>query len=91
MLSAPKLLLLALVIAGVFVFFRRADNKAKQAEQKRQEEEKQSQKALEMKQDPVCNAFVEETTNHKVKLYDSIYYFCSEDCKNKFIEQHKGS
>ncbi len=88
MFSLPKLLILALVIFAVYAFYKKADAKKKEAEQKRKEEEK-AQKALEMKQDPICKSFVDEDTDHKVKLYNDVYYFCSEDCKNKFIDQHK--
>jgi len=45
--------------------------------------------ALEMKQDPICGSYVEEITDHKVKLYDDIYYFCSDECKQKFVNSKK--
>lgn len=77
-----KVLLLLAVIAGIVFFFKIKDKKSI---------EKQSDEllnAVEMKQDSVCGSFVEDTTKHKVKLNDKIYYFCSEECKNKFIEEH---
>ncbi len=77
-----KVLLLLAVVAGIVFFFKIKDKKSI---------EKQSDEllnAVEMKQDSVCGSFVEDTTKHKVKLNDKIYYFCSEECKNKFIEEH---
>ena len=77
-----KVLLLLAVVAGIVFFFKIKDKKSI---------EKQSDElvnAVEMKQDSVCGSFVEDTTTHKVKLNDKIYYFCSEECKNKFIEEH---
>lgn len=77
-----KVLLLLAVVAGIVFFFKIKDKKSI---------EKQSDEllnAVEMKQDSVYGSFVEDTTKHKVKLNDKIYYFCSEECKNKFIEEH---
>ena len=77
-----KVLLLLAVVAGIVFFFKIKDKKSI---------EKQSDEllnAVEMKQDSVCGSFVEDTTKHKVKLNNKIYYFCSEECKNKFIEEH---
>ncbi len=77
-----KVLLFLAVVAGIVFFFKIKDKKSI---------EKQSDElvnAVEMKQDSVCGSFVEDTTKHKVKLNDKIYYFCSEECKNKFIEEH---
>lgn len=77
-----KVLLLLAVVVGIVFFFKIKDKKSI---------EKQSDEllnAVEMKQDSVCGSFVEDTTKHKVKLNDKIYYFCSEECKNKFIEEH---
>lgn len=77
-----KVLLLLAVVAGIVFFFKIKDKKSI---------EKQSDElvnAVEMKQDSVCGSFVEDTTKYKVKLNNKIYYFCSEECKNKFIEEH---
>ena len=70
-------LLIIVVVLTVFKRFSKQDSEKKKAEES----------ALEMKQDPVCGTFIDETTRHKVKYYEKIYYFCSEDCKQKFIEQ----
>lgn len=45
--------------------------------------------AVDLVKDPICETFVEKDTDYKVKLYDRIYYFCSEECRQKFIEQKK--
>ncbi|MCX8084091.1 MAG: YHS domain-containing protein [Calditerrivibrio sp.] len=44
---------------------------------------------VELVKDPTCGTFVEKTSNIKVKYYDNLYYFCSEDCRQKFIEKMK--
>lgn len=78
-----KIFVLIAVVAIALFFFK----KRKTAEPV--ETKKEAEKAVEMRQDPVCGSYVEETTQYKVKYYDKIYYFCSEECKNKFIEQKK--
>ncbi len=55
----------------------------------KQQEKNNSNKPVEMIQDPVCGTYVEEITDYKVKYYDKIYYFCSDKCKQSFIEQKK--
>ncbi len=77
-----KVLLLVALVAGIVVFFKIKDKKSI---------EKQSDEfvnAVEMKQDSICGSFVEDTTKYKVRLHDKLYCFCSEECKNKFIEKH---
>ena len=80
-----KIFVLALILAAVYFFFKIKDKK--QDEQKYADDNEEV-KAVEMKQDAVCGSYVEETTKYKVRLHDKIYYFCSEECKNKFIEEH---
>lgn len=80
-----KFLVPLLIITLVIVFFRRK----KTDEKEKLNETKETANAVEMRQDPVCSSYVEETTKYKVKYYDKIFYFCSEECKNKFIEQKK--
>lgn len=76
-----KILVFAAILLGVFFLFKRKNNKSV-------ENKEETVKAVEMKKDSVCGSYVEETTKYKVKLYDKIYYFCSEECKNKFIEEN---
>lgn len=76
-----KILIIVAVIAIALIFFR----KRKAAEPVDEKQNKELEKAVEMKQDPVCGSYVEETTRYKVKYYDKIFYFCSEECKDKFI------
>lgn len=84
MLMKIGLVLVAIVLVlTLFKRFSRQENKS-EGERKAAEES-----AVEMKQDPVCGTFVDETTKYKVKYYDKIYYFCSDECKQKFIEQKR--
>ena len=44
-------------------------------------------KALEeMKKDPICGTYIPENQAFKYKSAGETYYFCSEECKNKFSQ-----
>lgn len=77
-----KIVLLLAVVAGIVFYFKKKDKKSIE------NQSNELLNAVEMKQDSICGSFVEDTTKYKVKLNDKIYYFCSEECKNKFIEKH---
>jgi len=47
----------------------------------------QSPKAIEeMKKDPVCGTYLPENQAIKYRRNNTTYYFCSEECKQKFQE-----
>ncbi|ADD66844.1 hypothetical protein Dacet_0038 [Denitrovibrio acetiphilus DSM 12809] len=46
--------------------------------------------AVETVQDPVNGVFVGKDTEFKVKYYDKLYYFSSQETMDQFIEQKKG-
>ena len=47
----------------------------------------QSPKAIEeMKKDPVCGTYIPENQAIKYRRNNTTYYFCSEECKQKFHE-----
>lgn len=79
-----KVAVLAGILAAIFVYFKFRQKDISGADSSK---DNGSENALEMKLDPVCGSYTEETTKYKVRLHDKIYYFCSEECKNKFIEE----
>lgn len=53
---------------------------------------KKEEKAIDttnMVKDPVCNTYIDENSEYKVKYYEKIYHFCSQECMDKFKEQKK--
>lgn len=79
------LLIAAAVLIGYFAVkkaFRQADDKPLTGKQDNSD-------VVNTVEDPICKTFIEESTPYKVRLYDKLYYFCSEECKNKFIEMNK--
>ncbi len=52
--------------------------------------EKASQKAIDttnMVKDPVCGTYIEEGGKHRLKYFDKIYHFCSEECMEEFRQE----
>jgi YHS domain-containing protein len=43
----------------------------------------------EMKQDPVCKTYVPKSQAINYKTNNKTLYFCSEECKNKYIDENK--
>ncbi|WP_058485081.1 hypothetical protein [Defluviitalea phaphyphila] len=57
-------------------------------------EEKKEQKeveTLEMVQDAVCGKFIEKSQSYQLVTENGIMYFCSWDCRQKYIKEHKQS
>jgi YHS domain-containing protein len=79
-----KLLLAAgLIFITIKLFRKPVENK--------NDESASSSEAVDLVKDPICGTFVEETTDYKVKYYDKLYYFCSQECRDKFIESKKNN
>lgn len=79
-----KLLLTAFLVYITFVLFRNSKRLGNKSDSKQD-----SPKPVELIKDPVCETFVEKDTPFKVKFYDNYYYFCSEKCRDQFIEKTK--
>ncbi|MEC9491705.1 YHS domain-containing protein [Flexistipes sp.] len=77
-----KLIILGAAAYFGFSFFRK--NKEKLFGRSKKEDD---DSPVELVKDPVCNTFVEMDTPFKVKYYDRVYYFCSQGCRDSFIEQ----
>ncbi|NLK96824.1 MAG: YHS domain-containing protein [Epulopiscium sp.] len=48
----------------------------------------QSEVPLEMVEDPVCGKFVEKHRGYQLSRGTESFYFCSWDCREKFIKEH---
>lgn len=75
-----KFLVTGGLIYLTYILFRNKKSIAKPSEQ---------EEAVELIKDPVCDTFVEKDTEFKVKYYDKLYYFCSDECQQKFISSKK--
>lgn len=43
----------------------------------------------EMVKDPVCGTYVSTETDIRVKDEDQVYYFCSYECRDRFLQQQE--
>ncbi len=57
----------------------------------RRSEKADSPLADELVKDPVCGVYCPKKTAYKLKHQGHIYYFCSPQCREKFIEQSEVS
>ncbi len=40
-------------------------------------------------EDPICHTYVPQSQALSVEMDEKTYYFCSKECRNKFIEQQE--
>ena len=81
-----KFALLAVIVYILYRFFINDKRKLQEKEQKEKEERIKSQ---EMVQDPVCGTYVDKNTAITVRNGDAVHYFCSYECRQKYIESVK--
>ncbi len=83
--SISKLIFLIVVI-GILVLLMK--NKVL-PNKKEEKDEKKAIDTTNMSKDPVCGTYVEEGSEHRLKYYGKVYYFCSDECMEKFKAQKK--
>lgn len=80
--------LIVFLVAGFLLYkLIMGDQKKKMAA--KQKQTSQSVEAGEMVKDPVCGTYVSSDSDIRVKQGDQVYYFCSYDCRDKFLEENK--
>ncbi|HIU17807.1 MAG TPA: transcriptional regulator [Candidatus Avidesulfovibrio excrementigallinarum] len=81
-----KWLLIALVVYGVYRMFMNDRKKNADDEKKRTE-----QRVIdgELVKDPECGAYVDADSNITVRNGETVYHFCSYDCRDKFLARVK--
>jgi YHS domain-containing protein len=40
--------------------------------------------ATDMEKDPICDTYVQRETPYRLKYQGKVYYFCSQECADKF-------
>lgn len=43
---------------------------------------------VEMVEDEICGKFIEKDQSYQLYYKDKVYYFCSWDCREKYINEH---
>ena len=81
-----KWLLIALVVYGAYRMFMNDRKKNADDEKKRTE-----QRVIdgELVKDPECGAYIDADSNITVRNGETVYHFCSYDCRDKFLAKIK--
>ncbi len=79
-----KLFFLALAATLVYFFARTLFSPIRKPAAKPQYKKGESEPATEMVQDPVCGVFIDANKALRLENRGVLYYFCSEQCENKF-------
>ena len=70
-----------------YVLYRLFMNDRKKNADKEAKAEKKRMEAGEMVQDPVCGAYVDKETSISVRNGDHVTYFCSYECRQKYLDK----
>ncbi len=81
-------LLLFLLFVGllIYLFFYEPSKKERERVRKQSPGPHQPRRLV---RDPVCNLYLPEEDAIKLSWKGQTYYFCSEECKRKFIENER--
>ena len=70
--------------------FRRILSVLFRASKKPEPAENSVNKAQHMVKDPVCGMYMDSRLAVRMERDNEAYYFCSEDCKNKYLNRSSG-
>lgn len=84
-------LLLLLAVLGLLLYLFFYEPSKKGTHKKTSHSSSSSQDPKPLVKDPVCNVYLPEDEAIKYRWRGEIYYFCSEDCKKRFIDERKRS
>ena len=80
------LIKVAIVALVCYVLYRLFMNDNKKKAEKDAEKKKKRMESGEMVKDPVCGTYVEKDSAITVRNGEQTLYFCSYECRNKYIE-----
>ena len=80
------LIKVAIVALVCYVLYRLFMNDNKKKAEKDAEKKKKRMESGEMVKDPVCGTYVEKDSAITVRNGDQTLYFCSYECRKKYIE-----
>lgn len=76
----------AIAIAGYVLYRLFANDFLKKRKEAKAKAEKEAATSRDMVKDPECGAYVSKDGSISVRDGDSVYYFCSYDCRDKFLK-----
>lgn len=78
------------IIAGFLLYKLIIGDKNKKLD-KKESEQKNLADSGEMVKDPICGTYVSKDSDIRVKEGDTVYYFCSYECRDEFLREKEGS
>lgn len=98
MLDILWIFIIFMVINNIANLFKRSikhsksinkDNDISRGNKEVNEEEIQKYEEIEMVMDSCCNMYIAKNKAYQLATDNNIHYFCSWDCRQKFIEDNK--
>ncbi|QLA16220.1 transcriptional regulator [Desulfolutivibrio sulfoxidireducens] len=80
---------LILILAG-FILWKLFTGDKKRKKAKETEEKDNLVATGEMVKDPMCGAFVSKDGDIRVREGDKVHYFCSYECRDKYVKMIQG-
>ena len=74
-------------ILAVYILYRMFRNEKQRKDSAKGTVEKVRINAGELVKDPVCGTYVSKENALTVRDNDTVYYFCSYECRDKFLER----
>lgn len=75
---------------AAFLLYKLFVGEKKQKEKVRQQDEETRVASGEMVKDPVCNTYVCKEGDIRVREGDKVTYFCSYECRDKYLQELEG-
>ena len=86
-----RLIILAILVYLLYLFIKKFTSTKKQQSQEFGYWKNGGQVEDEMIKDPQCNTYYPKKDMIQYTLDDEVLFFCSEDCKNKYLEEHQNN
>ncbi len=82
---------LLLVAGALFVLYKLFMGDRGRSDKKEAKAKERKIASGEMVKDPVCGSYVEKDSSIKVRDGQAVHYFCSYDCRQKFLDRLQDS
>ena len=86
LLRLIRILLIGLVLLFIYRLLFKGNEPKKKKRHRYAKKRRPAQAIEEMKKDPICGTYIPESQGIFYQKDKNSYFFCSEECKRKFLE-----